>query len=61
MPSMPMITGKAVEKIDRLVENAISQARGCFYPPMVLANVSPASDMSCEEIVGHRGSAISRV
>lgn len=60
----PMITRKAVEKIDRLVEDAISRGarvlcggratagRGSFYSPTVLANVSPASDMGCEEIFG---------
>ncbi|SCW49807.1 succinate-semialdehyde dehydrogenase / glutarate-semialdehyde dehydrogenase [Rhizobium mongolense subsp. loessense] len=60
----PMITRKAVEKIDRLVADAISRGaralcggrapagRGFFYPPTVLADVSPASDMNHEEIFG---------
>ncbi|MBB2687818.1 UNVERIFIED_ORG: succinate-semialdehyde dehydrogenase/glutarate-semialdehyde dehydrogenase [Rhizobium etli] len=60
----PMITRKAVEKIDRLVIDAISRGarvlcggqksagRGFFYPPTVLVDVPPTSDMSCEEIFG---------
>ncbi|MBB4273510.1 NAD-dependent succinate-semialdehyde dehydrogenase [Rhizobium mongolense] len=60
----PMITRKAVEKIDRLVADAISRGaralcggrapagRGFFYPPTVLADVPPASDMNHEEIFG---------
>lgn len=60
----PMITRKAVEKIDRLVTDAISRGAralcggrtlagpGFFYPPTVLVNVSPASDMGHEEIFG---------
>lgn len=60
----PMITRRAVEKIDRLVANAVSrgarvlcggtvpEGRGFFYPPTVLADVSPASDMAGEEIFG---------
>ncbi|MBX4958774.1 NAD-dependent succinate-semialdehyde dehydrogenase [Rhizobium lentis] len=60
----PMITRKAVEKIERLVADAISRGaralcgartlagRGFFYPPTVLVDVSPASDMGCEEIFG---------
>jgi succinate-semialdehyde dehydrogenase/glutarate-semialdehyde dehydrogenase len=60
----PMITRKAVEKIERLVADAISRGarllcggrapagRGFFYPPTVLANVAPASDMGREEIFG---------
>ncbi|UXN62027.1 NAD-dependent succinate-semialdehyde dehydrogenase [Phyllobacterium zundukense] len=60
----PMITRKAVEKIERLVADAISRGarvlcggrapagRGFFYPPTVLANVSPTSDMGREEIFG---------
>ncbi|MEH7912224.1 NAD-dependent succinate-semialdehyde dehydrogenase [Rhizobium laguerreae] len=60
----PMITRKAVEKIERLVTDAISRGaralcggrtlagRGFFYPPTVLVDVSPTSDMGCEEIFG---------
>ncbi|NKK63630.1 aldehyde dehydrogenase family protein [Rhizobium leguminosarum bv. viciae] len=60
----PMITRKAVEKIERLVADAIARGaralcggrtlagRGFFYPPTVLVDVAPASDMSCEEIFG---------
>ncbi|WP_455273688.1 NAD-dependent succinate-semialdehyde dehydrogenase [Rhizobium herbae] len=60
----PMITRKAVEKIGRLVDDAVSRGarvlcggrvpsgNGFFYPPTVLADVSPASDMGCEEIFG---------
>ncbi|RCW87854.1 NAD-dependent succinate-semialdehyde dehydrogenase [Phyllobacterium bourgognense] len=60
----PMITRKAVEKIERLVADAISRGarvlcggrapagRGFFYPPTVLADVSPTSDMGREEIFG---------
>jgi succinate-semialdehyde dehydrogenase / glutarate-semialdehyde dehydrogenase len=60
----PMITRKAVEKIERLVADASSRGaralcggrtlagRGFFYPPTVLVDVSPASDMGCEEIFG---------
>jgi succinate-semialdehyde dehydrogenase/glutarate-semialdehyde dehydrogenase len=60
----PMITRKAVEKIERLVADAISRGaralcggrtisgRGFFYPPTVLVDVAPASDMGCEEIFG---------
>ncbi|ABC94254.1 succinate-semialdehyde dehydrogenase protein (plasmid) [Rhizobium etli CFN 42] len=60
----PMITRKAVEKIERLVADAISRGaralcggrtlagRGFFYPPTVLVDVSPAADLGCEEIFG---------
>ncbi|MBY5336614.1 NAD-dependent succinate-semialdehyde dehydrogenase [Rhizobium leguminosarum] len=61
----PMITRKAVEKIERLVADAISRGAralcggrtlagrpGFFYPPTVLVDVPPASDMGCEEIFG---------
>jgi succinate-semialdehyde dehydrogenase/glutarate-semialdehyde dehydrogenase len=60
----PMITRKAMEKIERLVADAISRGaralcggrtlagRGFFYPPTVLVDVAPASDMGCEEIFG---------
>ena len=60
----PMITRKAVQKIDRLVVDAIGrgarvitggaplQADGFFYPPTVLANVPPDSPIAQEEIFG---------
>ena len=60
----PMITRKAVEKIDRLVEDAkkrgarvlcggaSSSGTGFFYPPTVLADVDPEADMAHEEIFG---------
>lgn len=59
----PMITRKAMEKIERLVADAISHgARALrrtnigrtrlFYPPTVLVDVAPASDIGCEEIFG---------
>ncbi|RWG87334.1 MAG: NAD-dependent succinate-semialdehyde dehydrogenase [Mesorhizobium sp.] len=60
----PMITGKAVDKIDRLVRDAvgrgaevlcggaIAQGRGYFYPPTVLRNVPADADMAHEEIFG---------
>jgi len=60
----PMITRKAVEKIDRLVDDAKGKGArvlcggetpsgaGFFYPPTVLANVSAESEMAQEEIFG---------
>lgn len=60
----PMITQKAVEKIDRLVNDAkVKGARvlcggematrtGFFYPPTVLADVPADADMAHEEIFG---------
>jgi succinate-semialdehyde dehydrogenase/glutarate-semialdehyde dehydrogenase len=60
----PMITRRAVQKIDRLVEDArrrgarvlcggtLSGDDGFFYPPTVLADVSPEADMAYEEIFG---------
>ncbi|MFI5408750.1 NAD-dependent succinate-semialdehyde dehydrogenase [Kaistia sp. UC242_56] len=60
----PMITRKAVQKIDRLVEDATSrgarvlcggtvgEGEGFFYPPTVLADVSPEAEMAHEEIFG---------
>ena len=61
----PMITAKAVDKIDRLVEGRRRpRARGCatgggaagrhghFYPPTVLADVPPDAEMAREEIFG---------
>jgi succinate-semialdehyde dehydrogenase/glutarate-semialdehyde dehydrogenase len=60
----PMITRKAVEKIDRLVEDAkrrgakvlcggaVSDGNGFFYPPTVLSNVSSEAEMAHEEIFG---------
>ncbi|QPC91529.1 NAD-dependent succinate-semialdehyde dehydrogenase [Mesorhizobium sp. INR15] len=60
----PMITRKAVEKIDRLVKDAvergarvlcggsISEEDGFFYPPTVLSEVPRDADMAHEEIFG---------
>ncbi|MER9336947.1 NAD-dependent succinate-semialdehyde dehydrogenase [Mesorhizobium sp. M0293] len=60
----PMITKKAVDKIDRLVKDAvgrgakvlcggsISEGEGFFYPPTVLSEVSLEADMAREEIFG---------
>ncbi|AZO28249.1 NAD-dependent succinate-semialdehyde dehydrogenase [Mesorhizobium sp. M1B.F.Ca.ET.045.04.1.1] len=60
----PMITRKAVDKIDRLVQDAvargakilcggaISAGRGYFYPPTVLSDVPAGAAMAHEEIFG---------
>jgi len=60
----PMITRKAVLKIDRLVRDAVERGArvlcgggptpgtGYFYPPTVLADVPPAAEMANEEIFG---------
>ncbi|BCH12145.1 NAD-dependent succinate-semialdehyde dehydrogenase [Mesorhizobium sp. 131-3-5] len=60
----PMITRKAVDKIDRLVRDAVGRGakvlcggsipeeEGFFYPPTVLSQVSPDADMAHEEIFG---------
>ena len=60
----PMITGKAVEKIERLVDDAIAKGAkvvtggarpnrsGFFYPPTVLTNASDSAEMAVEEIFG---------
>ncbi len=60
----PMITGKAVDKIDRLVKDAVERGarilcggakmdeKGYFYPPTVLSDVPPDADMAHEEIFG---------
>lgn len=60
----PMITRKAVDKIERLVEDAIAKGArvvsggvkpnrpGFFYPPTVLGNVSDDAEMAVEEIFG---------
>jgi succinate-semialdehyde dehydrogenase/glutarate-semialdehyde dehydrogenase len=60
----PMITKKAVDKIDTLVTDALGKGArvlvggerpggmGFFYPPTVLINVSPSADMAREEIFG---------
>ncbi|UOK70693.1 NAD-dependent succinate-semialdehyde dehydrogenase [Ancylobacter polymorphus] len=60
----PMITGKAVDKIERLVEDALArgarllcggarpQGPGHFYPPTVLVDVPADAAMGCEEIFG---------
>ncbi|WP_415926931.1 NAD-dependent succinate-semialdehyde dehydrogenase [Mesorhizobium argentiipisi] len=60
----PMITRKAVDKIDRLVQDAIargakvlcggaiSEGRGYFYPPTVLCDVPADALMAHEEIFG---------
>lgn len=60
----PMITKKAVDKIDSLVTDAIAkgakilvggqrpEGQGFYYPPTVLTNVSPSASMAKEEIFG---------
>jgi succinate-semialdehyde dehydrogenase/glutarate-semialdehyde dehydrogenase len=60
----PMITAKAVSKIDRLVKDAVGrgadvlcggapgEGKGFFYPPTVLRNVPPDAEMAHEEIFG---------
>ena len=60
----PMITRKAVEKIDRLVKDAtgrgarvlcggaVAEGAGFFYPPTVLADVPADAEMAHEEIFG---------
>jgi succinate-semialdehyde dehydrogenase / glutarate-semialdehyde dehydrogenase len=60
----PMITRKAVDKIDRLVVDAVGRGAkivcggevasdsGFFYPPTVLTDVPRDADMSSEEIFG---------
>lgn len=60
----PMITRKAVDKIDRLVQDAtvrgarvlcggaVAAGKGFFYPPTVLADVPPEAEMAHEEIFG---------
>jgi succinate-semialdehyde dehydrogenase/glutarate-semialdehyde dehydrogenase len=60
----PMITRKAVDKIDRLVRDAVgrgakvhcggsvSEGEGFFYPPTVLSQVPPDAEMAHEEIFG---------
>ncbi|AZO20543.1 NAD-dependent succinate-semialdehyde dehydrogenase [Mesorhizobium sp. M1E.F.Ca.ET.045.02.1.1] len=60
----PMITRKAVDKIDRLVQDAvargakvlcggaIAEGRGFFYPPTVLSDVPADAVMAHEEIFG---------
>ncbi len=60
----PMITRKAVDKIERLVADAVTRGAqvqlggtrpagpGFYYPPTVLTGVSPQSEMKHEEIFG---------
>jgi succinate-semialdehyde dehydrogenase/glutarate-semialdehyde dehydrogenase len=61
----PMITRKAVDKIDRLVKDAVGRGaqvlcggsaatggKGFFYPPTVLSGVPVDSEMAHEEIFG---------
>ncbi|MDG4895352.1 NAD-dependent succinate-semialdehyde dehydrogenase [Mesorhizobium sp. WSM4976] len=60
----PMITRKAVDKIDRLVQDAVArgakvlcggalaEGRGFFYPPTVLSDVPADAVMAHEEIFG---------
>jgi len=60
----PMITRKAVQKIDGLVQDAVSRgarvlcggepkgSHGYFYPPTVMINVPRSAEMAREEIFG---------
>lgn len=60
----PMITRRAVDKIDRLVTDAVARGArvlcggspdrgsGFFYPPTVLCDVPPQAEMAHEEIFG---------
>ncbi|RJG41380.1 NAD-dependent succinate-semialdehyde dehydrogenase [Mesorhizobium sp. DCY119] len=60
----PMITGKAVSKIDRLVKDAVRRGAkvlcggsvtddtGYFYPPTVLCDVPEDAELAHEEIFG---------
>ncbi|TPL53628.1 NAD-dependent succinate-semialdehyde dehydrogenase [Mesorhizobium sp. B2-4-2] len=60
----PMITRKAVDKIDRLVKDAVARGarilcggavaddKGYFYPPTVLRDVPANAEMAQEEIFG---------
>jgi succinate-semialdehyde dehydrogenase / glutarate-semialdehyde dehydrogenase len=60
----PMVSARAVDKIDRLVRQAVSRGarlrtggvaqsgEGHFYPPTVLDNVPPDADIAHEEIFG---------
>jgi succinate-semialdehyde dehydrogenase/glutarate-semialdehyde dehydrogenase len=60
----PMITRQAVDKLERLVADAVTHGAkvqlggsrpagtGFYFPPTVLAGVSPASEMWREEIFG---------
>ena len=60
----PMITKKAVDKIDRLVQNAVARGarvlcgdsvgsgRGFYCPPAVLCDVAADAAMAHEEIFG---------
>jgi len=60
----PMITRRAVDKIDRLVKDAVrrgaevlcggsvADGKGYFYPPTVLRNVPADAEMAHEEIFG---------
>jgi succinate-semialdehyde dehydrogenase/glutarate-semialdehyde dehydrogenase len=59
-----MINADAIAKIDRLVNDALAkgaevklgckrpEGRGFFYPPSVIANVQPGSDLLSDEIFG---------
>ena len=60
----PMINQAAIDKIERLVKDAVGQGAdvqaggkphdlgGLFYEPTVLTNVNPKMRLSCEEIFG---------
>lgn len=60
----PLINARAIEKVERLVADAVAQGArvltggarldrpGFFFQPTVLAEVSPAMALSCEEIFG---------
>ncbi|HCS64497.1 MAG TPA: succinate-semialdehyde dehydrogenase (NADP(+)) [Cellvibrio sp.] len=63
----PLISAKAVDKVQTLVDEAISKGahigyqatldtasveQGYFYPPTLLLNVAPESELTCQEIFG---------
>lgn len=60
----PLINQKAIEKVQELIENALTHGAtvetggkphalgGLFFEPTVITNMKPAMRMSCEEIFG---------